>query len=180
MATPMTSGVAPVRAISESHNCSIPGPPCATARSPQNSPWASIRQTWWLWLAQSMPTNHAIYPPCSGPPLGSLPSGPPQRVSIPVLALEAQPPTGLPSRPTCRGAGPLEVLKTQDSRATPGRPARSGQSTIPTSQQPLLKGTGITGSRNSKPHIGRHRRQWRHSSVTRRRRRRRRASASWR
>src|ERR1700730_7598825 len=62
------------------------------------------------------------------------PSGPPQRASIPVLALEAQPPTGLPSRPTCRGAGPLQVLKTQDSRATPGRPARFGQSTIPTSQ----------------------------------------------
>src|SRR6267378_2027568 len=90
-----------------------------------------------------MPTNHSISSAMLGPPLGSLPSGPPQRPSIPVLALEAQPPTGLPSRPTCRGAGPLEVLKTQDSRATPGRPARSGQSTIPTSQQPLLKGTGI-------------------------------------
>src|SRR5438105_14259057 len=64
----------------------------------------------------------------------SLTSGPPQRPSIPVLALEAQPPTGLPSRPTCRGAGPFQVLKTQDSRATPGGPARSGQSTVPTSQ----------------------------------------------
>src|SRR5258708_10789790 len=40
-------------------------------------------------------------------------SGPPERASIPVLALEAQPPTGLPSRPTCRGAGPLQVLKTR-------------------------------------------------------------------
>jgi hypothetical protein len=46
-------------------------------------------------------------------PLASLTSGPPQRASIPVLALEAQPPTGLPSRPTCRGAGPLQVLKTR-------------------------------------------------------------------
>src|ERR1700730_5464294 len=73
-------------------------------------------------------------PPCSGPPLASLTPGPPQRASIPVLVLEAQPPTGLPSRPTCRGAGPLQVLKTQDSRATPGRPARFGQSTMPTSQ----------------------------------------------
>jgi hypothetical protein len=32
---------------------------------------------------------------------------------IPVLALEAQPPTGLPPRPTCRGVGPLHVLKTR-------------------------------------------------------------------
>src|SRR6476646_834045 len=71
--------------------------------------------------------------PRSGPPLASLTSGPPQRASIPVLALEAQPPTGLPSRPTCRGAGPLQVLKTQDSRATPGRPARFGKCTMPTS-----------------------------------------------
>jgi len=45
--------------------------------------------------------------------LASLTSGPPQRASIPVLALEAQPPRGLPSRPTCRGAGPLQVLKTR-------------------------------------------------------------------
>src|SRR5206468_1346007 len=60
MATPMTAGVAPVRAINQSHSSSIPAPPCATARSPKHSPRASTRQTWWLWLAQSMPTNHAI------------------------------------------------------------------------------------------------------------------------
>src|SRR6266850_458928 len=60
-----------------------------------------------------MPTNHSISSAMLGPPLASLTSGPPQRASIPVLALEAQPPTGLPSRPTCRGAGPLQVLKTQ-------------------------------------------------------------------
>src|SRR5258708_26204662 len=70
-------------------------------------------------------------------------SGPPQRASIPVLALEAQPPTGLPSRPTCRGAGPLQVLKTRgfagDSRqASPVRPVYDAD-------QPItpLKGTGI-------------------------------------
>src|SRR4029077_13847373 len=82
---------------------------------------------------QSMPTNHSISSAMLGPPLASLTPGPPQRASIPVLALEAQPPTGLPSRPTYRGAGPFQVLKTQDSRATPGRPARFGQSTMPTS-----------------------------------------------
>src|SRR6266478_5402780 len=38
MATPMTSGVAPVRAINQSHSSSSPGPPCATARSPKHSP----------------------------------------------------------------------------------------------------------------------------------------------
>src|SRR5438477_8402916 len=81
-----------------------------------------------------MPTNHSISSAMLGLSLASLTSGPPQRASIPVLALEAQPPTGLPSRPTCRGAGPLQVLRTQDSRATPGRPARFGQSTMPTSQ----------------------------------------------
>src|SRR3984893_18628548 len=70
-----------------------------------------------------MPTNHAISSAILRPSLASLTSGPPQRASIPVLALEAQPPTGLLSRPTCRGAGPFEVLKTQDSRAIPvGRP----------------------------------------------------------
>src|SRR6202040_1536438 len=81
-------------------------------------------------------------PPCSGPPLASHTSGPPQRASIPVLALEAQPPTGLPSRSTCRGAGPLQVLKTRgfegDSRqAGPVRPLYNAD-------QPrnALKGTG--------------------------------------
>ena len=32
IATPMTSDVAPVRAINQSHSSSIPAPPCATAR----------------------------------------------------------------------------------------------------------------------------------------------------
>src|SRR5215475_3356618 len=70
-------------------------------------------------------------------------SGPPQRASIPVRALEAQPPTGLPSRPTCRGAGPLQVLKTQgfagDSRqASPVWPVYNADQPIT-----ALKGTGI-------------------------------------
>src|SRR6476659_8739831 len=70
-------------------------------------------------------------------------SGPPQRASIPVLALEAQPPTGLPSRSTCRGAGPLQVLKTRgfegDSRqAGPVRPVYNADQPIT-----ALKGTGI-------------------------------------
>jgi hypothetical protein len=70
-------------------------------------------------------------------------SGPPRRASIPVLALEAQPPTGLPSRPTCRGAGPLQVLKTRgfvgDSRqAGPVRPVYNADQPIT-----ALKGTGI-------------------------------------
>src|SRR5438445_10229996 len=70
-----------------------------------------------------MPTNHSITSAILGPPLASLTSGPPQRASIPVLALEAQPPTGLPSRPTCRGAGPFQVLKTRILRLLPvGRP----------------------------------------------------------
>src|SRR6476646_2054927 len=82
-------------------------------------------------------------PPRSGPPLASLTSGPPQRSSIPVLALEAQPPTGLPSRSTCRGAGPLQVLKTRgfegDSRqAGPVRPVYNADPPIT-----ALKGTGI-------------------------------------
>ena len=38
IATPMTSGVAPVRAINQSHSSSIPAPPCATARSPKHAP----------------------------------------------------------------------------------------------------------------------------------------------
>ena len=81
--------------------------------------------------------------PCLGPPLASLTSGPPQRASIPVLALEAQPPTGLPSRPTCRGADPLQVLKTRgfadDSRqASPVRPVYNADQPIT-----ALKGTGI-------------------------------------
>src|SRR5580704_12955466 len=143
MATPMTSGVAPVRAINQAHSSSIPAPPCATARSPKHSPRASTRQTWWLWLAQSIPTNHAISSAMLGPPLASLQSGPPQRASIPVLALEAQPPTGLPSRSTCRGAGPLQVLKTRgfegDSRqAGPVRPVYNADQPIT-----ALKGTGI-------------------------------------
>jgi hypothetical protein len=83
-------------------------------------------------------------PPCSGPPLASFTPGPPQRASIPVLALEAQPPTGLPSRPTCRGAGPLQVLKAQDSQATPGRPAR------PASLR-CLANSRFEGYRDSKP-----------------------------
>ena len=66
-----------------------------------------------------------------------------RRASIPVLALEAQPPTGLPSRPTCRGAGPLQVLKTRgfagDSRqASPVRPVYNADQPIT-----ALKGTGI-------------------------------------
>src|SRR6202030_2990713 len=82
-------------------------------------------------------------PPCSGPPLASHSPGPPQRASIPVLALEAQPPTGLPSRSTCRGAGPLQVLKTRgfegDSRqAGPVRPVYNADQPIT-----ALKGTGI-------------------------------------
>src|SRR4029077_8645232 len=76
-------------------------------------------------------------------PLASHTSGPPQRASIPVLALEAQPPTGLPSRSTCRGAGPLQVLKTRgfegDSRpAGPVRPVYNADQPIT-----ALKGTGI-------------------------------------
>src|SRR5215472_10381374 len=73
-------------------------------------------------------------------------SGPPQRASIPVRALEAQPPTGLPSRPTCRGAGPLQVLKTRgfagDSRqASPVWPVYNADQPIT-----ALKGTGIRTS----------------------------------
>jgi hypothetical protein len=71
------------------------------------------------------------------------PDSPPQRASIPVLALEAQPPTGLPSRSTCRGAGPLQVLKTRgfegDSRqAGPVRPVYNADQPVT-----ALKGTGI-------------------------------------
>src|SRR5229473_2862376 len=90
-----------------------------------------------------MPTNHSISSAILRPSLASLTSGPPQRASIPVLALEAQPPTGLPSRPTCRGAGPLQVLKTRgfagDSRqASPVRPVYNADQPIT-----ALKGTGI-------------------------------------
>src|SRR6516162_2724531 len=84
-----------------------------------------------------MPTDHSTSSAMFNPSLATRTSGPPQRASIPVLALEAQPPTGLLLRPTCRGAGPLQVLKHGDSRATPGRPARSDQSTMPTGQWPL-------------------------------------------
>ena|SRR6516162_590462 len=82
-------------------------------------------------------------PPCSGPPFASHSSGPPQRASIPVLALEAQPPTGLPSGPTCRGAGPLQVLKTRGfagdfRQASPVRPVYNADQPIT-----AVKGTGI-------------------------------------
>jgi hypothetical protein len=60
-----------------------------------------------------MPTNHSTSSAMLRPSLALLTSGPPQRASIPVLALEAQPPRGLPSRPTSRGAGQLQVLKTR-------------------------------------------------------------------
>ena len=46
----------------------------------------------------------------SRPPLSS---GPPRRLSIPVPALSARPPTGLPSRPSCRGTSPQQVLAAQ-------------------------------------------------------------------
>src|ERR1700676_1568777 len=90
-----------------------------------------------------MPTNHSTSSAMFRTSLASLTSGPPQRASIPVLALEAQPPTGLPSRPTCRGAGPLQVLKTRgfvgDSRqAGPVRPVYNDDQPIT-----ALKGTGI-------------------------------------
>src|SRR6516165_9297939 len=90
-----------------------------------------------------MPTNHSISSAMLKPSLALLTSEPPQRASIPVLALEAQPPTGLPSRPTCRGAGPLQVLKTRgfagDSRqASPVRPVYNAAQPIT-----ALKGTGI-------------------------------------
>ena len=124
----MTSGVAPVRTISQSHSSSIPGPPCATARSPKHSPRASTRQNL-LALARPVDANKPFdfFRHGSGPFFASRKSGPPRRASIPVLALEAQPPTGLPSRPTCRGAAPFEVLRTRgfsgDSRqAGPVRP----------------------------------------------------------
>jgi hypothetical protein len=83
---------------------------------------ASIDQANLVALARPVDAHKPfnLFRHCSGLPLASSHPGPPQRASIPVLALEAQPPTGLPSRPTCRGAGPLEVLKTQDSWATPG------------------------------------------------------------
>jgi CDP-diacylglycerol pyrophosphatase len=71
--------------------------------------------------------------------------------TIPVLALEALPPTRLPSRPTCRGAGPLQVLKTQgfvgySQQAGPVRPVYN-------SDQPItaLKGTGIRNPRSPDP-----------------------------
>ena len=96
-----------------------------------------------MWCSASR-TSVAPCSLCQGR-VAPAPPVPPQRASIPVLALEAQPPTELPSRPTCRGAGPLQVLKTRDSRATPGRPARSDQSTTPTSQWPL------EGYRDSNP-----------------------------
>src|SRR6516164_8582670 len=90
-----------------------------------------------------MPTNRSISSAMLKPSLALLTSEPPQRASIPVLALEAQPPTGLPSRPTCRGAGPLQVLKTRgfagDSRqASPVRPVYNADQPIT-----ALKGTGI-------------------------------------
>src|SRR5467141_4254011 len=90
-----------------------------------------------------MPTNHSISSAMFRTSLASHPSGPPRLASIPVLALEAQPPTGLPSRPTCRGAGPLQVLKTRgfvgDSRqAGPVRPVYNADQPIT-----ALKGTGI-------------------------------------
>src|ERR1700730_10373973 len=90
-----------------------------------------------------MPTNHSTSSAMFRTSLASLTSGPPHRASIPVLALEAQPPTGLPSRPTCRGAGPLQVLTTRgfagDSRqASPVRPVYNADQPIT-----ALKGTGI-------------------------------------
>src|SRR5467141_3093050 len=90
-----------------------------------------------------MPTNHSTSSAMLRPSLASLTPGPPQRASIPVLALEAQPPTGLPSRSTCRGAGPLQVFKTRgfvgDSRqAGPVRPVYNADQPIT-----ALKGTGI-------------------------------------
>src|SRR5580704_2224869 len=90
-----------------------------------------------------MPTNHSTSSAMFRTSLASHTSGPRQRASIPVLALETQPPTGLPSRPTCRGAGPLQVLKTRgfagDSRqASPVRPVYNADQPIT-----ALKGTGI-------------------------------------
>src|SRR5438132_11030008 len=90
-----------------------------------------------------MPTNHSTSSAIFRTSLASLTSGPPQRASIPVLALEAQPPTGLPSRPTCRGAGPLQVLKTRgfsgnSRQAGPVRPVYNANRPIA-----ALKGTGI-------------------------------------
>src|SRR6266404_7778250 len=90
-----------------------------------------------------MPTNHSISSAML--PLSRIThlSGPPQRASIPVLALEAQPPTGLPSRPTYRGADPLQVLETQgfsgnSRQAGPVRPVYNAYQPMP-----ALKGTGI-------------------------------------
>src|ERR1700680_420757 len=98
-----------------------------------------------------MPTNHSTSSAMLRPSLASLTPGPPQRASIPVLALEARPPTGLSSRPTCRGAGPLQVLKTRgfvsDSRqAGPVRPVYNADQPIT-----ALKGTGDS-VRLSRPH----------------------------
>jgi hypothetical protein len=82
------------------------------------------------------------HPPCSGP-LSHHSSGPPKRASIPVLAVNAQPPSGLPSRPTCGGAGPLQVLKIRGfwGNSKQPRPVRP----VYTADQPIavLKGTGI-------------------------------------
>src|SRR5271156_4267740 len=90
-----------------------------------------------------MRTNHSTSSAMLRPSVALLTSGPPQRASIPVLALEAQPPTGLPSRPTCRGAGPLQVLKMRGfggvtRQAGPVRPVYNADQPIT-----ALKGTGI-------------------------------------
>jgi hypothetical protein len=96
----------------------LPARMCWVAGFPGRIPFAQARSV--IAVAQNRcaqpfdpPGCATLWRPCSGPPLALLTSGPSQRASIPVLALETQPPTGLPSRPTCRGAGPLQVLKTR-------------------------------------------------------------------
>ena len=67
--------------------------------------------------------------------------GPPRCRSIPVLALQAQLPTGLASRPTRRGTRPPQVLMAQGAKGRSRQAGPSDQSTNKTSSE-HVKGTG--------------------------------------
>src|SRR5208283_2127247 len=70
--------------------------------------------------------------------------GPPRCRSIPVLALQAQLPTGLASRPTRRGTRPPQVLMAQGAKGRSRQAGPSSQSTNQT-RSGRVKGTGGAG-----------------------------------
>ena len=111
---------APARASNQAHSSARPAPSCANARSARRRS-ASSKQTQWLCVAQSIPTNHRTSLTLIGPPAQAGHRDPDRSL---YWRSRRKPPTGSRSRPFRWGAV-LRGAQAQVGMVAPGRSART-------------------------------------------------------